>query len=97
MFEGYCVFFICERSQDKQVITLLEPVSSQIKHRWYIFRISVAFVIRPLPSLAIPPSLDMLPVGEQKENGTKIMRNGKYDIVGQRLYKGSRSSLSKHK
>jgi hypothetical protein len=85
MFEGYCVLFICERSQDKRVITLLESVSGQIKHRWYIFRISVAFVIRPLPCLEIPRSMDMGSVGEGKEIGTKRMRNGKYDIVGQRL------------
>ena len=85
MFEVYWVVFICERSQDKRAITLLESVSGQINHRLYIFRISVAFVIRPLPCLAIPLSVDMRYVGEEKEIGTKSTRNGKCDIVGQRV------------
>jgi hypothetical protein len=48
MFEGYFVVFICERSEDKRVISLLRSVSGHIKHRWYIFRINVAFVLSDL-------------------------------------------------
>jgi len=77
------VVFICERSQDNRVITLLGSVSRQIKYRRYIFGISVAFVIRPLPCLAMPLSMDMRGVGEQKEIRTKRIHNGKYDIAGQ--------------